>query len=120
MLQGLFCHCRFTSDAVTGVAVVTVLFFFPSQRPSLKWWFDFKGKVFKAGVSVSSVSSVAWRRGPGLGPERPIVRATSHPFLPHSLFPVQVATLSGHRGLPEVTLQGRGQQLPIVQIQPAV
>ncbi|KAM7127136.1 Na(+)/dicarboxylate cotransporter 3 [Molossus nigricans] len=32
----------FTSDAVTGVAVVTVLFFFPSQRPSLKWWFDFK------------------------------------------------------------------------------
>ncbi|KAF6089352.1 solute carrier family 13 member 3 [Phyllostomus discolor] len=32
----------FTSDAVTGVAVVTVLFFFPSQRPSLKWWFDLK------------------------------------------------------------------------------
>ncbi|XP_016060278.1 PREDICTED: solute carrier family 13 member 3 isoform X2 [Miniopterus natalensis] len=33
---------KFTSDAVTGVAVVTILFFFPSQRPSLKWWFDFK------------------------------------------------------------------------------
>ncbi|KAM5305267.1 Na(+)/dicarboxylate cotransporter 3 isoform 1-T1 [Glossophaga mutica] len=32
----------FTSDAVTGMAVVTVLFFFPSQRPSLKWWFDLK------------------------------------------------------------------------------
>ncbi|VFV32022.1 solute carrier family 13 member 3 [Lynx pardinus] len=32
----------FLSDAVTGVAIVTVLFFFPSQRPSLKWWFDFK------------------------------------------------------------------------------
>ncbi|XP_058535547.1 Na(+)/dicarboxylate cotransporter 3 isoform X2 [Ochotona princeps] len=32
----------FLSDAVTGVAIVTVLFFFPSQKPSLKWWFDFK------------------------------------------------------------------------------
>ncbi|KAM5220715.1 Na(+)/dicarboxylate cotransporter 3 isoform 2-T2 [Hipposideros larvatus] len=32
----------FLSDAVTGVAIVTILFFFPSQRPSLKWWFDFK------------------------------------------------------------------------------
>nr|XP_010590048.2 solute carrier family 13 member 3 isoform X2 [Loxodonta africana] len=33
---------RFLSDAVTGVTIVTILFFFPSQRPSLKWWFDFK------------------------------------------------------------------------------
>ncbi|XP_073649159.1 Na(+)/dicarboxylate cotransporter 3 isoform X2 [Tursiops truncatus] len=33
----------FISDAVTGVSIVTVLFFFPSQKPSLKWWFDFKG-----------------------------------------------------------------------------
>ncbi|XP_054429622.1 Na(+)/dicarboxylate cotransporter 3 [Pteronotus mesoamericanus] len=32
----------FTSDAVTGVAVVTILFFFPSQKPSLKWWLDLK------------------------------------------------------------------------------
>ncbi|XP_052580541.1 Na(+)/dicarboxylate cotransporter 3 isoform X1 [Peromyscus californicus insignis] len=32
----------FVSDAVTGVAIVIVLFFFPSQKPSLKWWFDFK------------------------------------------------------------------------------
>ncbi|KAF6284849.1 solute carrier family 13 member 3 [Rhinolophus ferrumequinum] len=32
----------FLSDAVTGVAIVTILFFFPSQRPSIKWWFDFK------------------------------------------------------------------------------
>ncbi|XP_039105317.1 solute carrier family 13 member 3 isoform X3 [Hyaena hyaena] len=32
----------FLSDAVTGVAIVTILFFFPSQRPSLKWWFDLK------------------------------------------------------------------------------
>ncbi|XP_046535789.1 Na(+)/dicarboxylate cotransporter 3 isoform X3 [Equus quagga] len=33
---------RFLSDAVTGVTIVIILFFFPSQRPSLKWWFDFK------------------------------------------------------------------------------
>ncbi|XP_052580542.1 Na(+)/dicarboxylate cotransporter 3 isoform X2 [Peromyscus californicus insignis] len=33
---------KFVSDAVTGVAIVIVLFFFPSQKPSLKWWFDFK------------------------------------------------------------------------------
>ncbi|XP_070342115.1 Na(+)/dicarboxylate cotransporter 3 isoform X2 [Equus asinus] len=32
----------FLSDAVTGVTIVIILFFFPSQRPSLKWWFDFK------------------------------------------------------------------------------
>ncbi|XP_075383867.1 Na(+)/dicarboxylate cotransporter 3 isoform X3 [Tenrec ecaudatus] len=32
----------FLSDAVTGVSIVTILFFFPSQKPSLKWWFDFK------------------------------------------------------------------------------
>ncbi|KAI6053099.1 Na(+)/dicarboxylate cotransporter 3 isoform X2 [Marmota monax] len=32
----------FVSDAVTSVAVVIILFFFPSQRPSLKWWFDLK------------------------------------------------------------------------------
>ncbi|XP_053430603.1 Na(+)/dicarboxylate cotransporter 3 isoform X2 [Nycticebus coucang] len=32
----------FLSDAVTGVAIVIILFFFPSQKPSLKWWFDFK------------------------------------------------------------------------------
>ncbi|XP_047396828.1 Na(+)/dicarboxylate cotransporter 3 isoform X2 [Sciurus carolinensis] len=32
----------FVSDAVTGVAIVIILFFFPSQRPSLKWWFDLK------------------------------------------------------------------------------
>uniref|UniRef100_A0A8D0UH10 Solute carrier family 13 member 3 n=1 Tax=Sus scrofa TaxID=9823 RepID=A0A8D0UH10_PIG len=33
---------RFISDAVTGVSIVTILFFFPCQRPSLKWWLDFK------------------------------------------------------------------------------
>ncbi|XP_069507410.1 Na(+)/dicarboxylate cotransporter 3 isoform X2 [Ambystoma mexicanum] len=32
----------FTSDAVTGISIVIVLFFFPSQKPSIKWWFDLK------------------------------------------------------------------------------
>lgn len=36
--------CRYVSDAVTGVIIVSILFFFPSQKPSLKWWFDPKGK----------------------------------------------------------------------------
>ncbi|XP_068160243.1 Na(+)/dicarboxylate cotransporter 3 isoform X1 [Antennarius striatus] len=30
----------YVSDAVTGVIIVSVLFFFPSQKPSLRWWFD--------------------------------------------------------------------------------
>ncbi|XP_029468160.1 solute carrier family 13 member 3 [Rhinatrema bivittatum] len=32
----------FTSDAVTGITIVIILFFFPSEKPSLKWWFDLK------------------------------------------------------------------------------
>ncbi|XP_030067520.1 Na(+)/dicarboxylate cotransporter 3 [Microcaecilia unicolor] len=32
----------FTSDAVTGIAIVIILFFFPSEKPSFKWWFDLK------------------------------------------------------------------------------
>ncbi|XP_041081170.1 solute carrier family 13 member 3-like isoform X1 [Polyodon spathula] len=35
-----FFKAGFLSDAVTGVTIVTVLFFFPSQKPSFKWWFD--------------------------------------------------------------------------------
>ncbi|XP_034393149.1 solute carrier family 13 member 3 isoform X2 [Cyclopterus lumpus] len=30
----------YVSDAVTGVIIVSMLFFFPSQKPSLSWWFD--------------------------------------------------------------------------------
>ncbi|XP_049608296.1 Na(+)/dicarboxylate cotransporter 3 [Syngnathus scovelli] len=30
----------YVSDAVTGVIVVSILFFFPSQKPSLSWWLD--------------------------------------------------------------------------------
>uniref|UniRef100_A0A672YGV3 Solute carrier family 13 member 3 n=1 Tax=Sphaeramia orbicularis TaxID=375764 RepID=A0A672YGV3_9TELE len=31
---------KYVSDAVTGVIIVSILFFFPSQKPSLSWWFD--------------------------------------------------------------------------------
>ncbi|XP_051525216.1 Na(+)/dicarboxylate cotransporter 3-like [Myxocyprinus asiaticus] len=30
----------YVSDAVTGVIIISFLFFFPSQRPSSRWWFD--------------------------------------------------------------------------------
>ncbi|KAM3617829.1 uncharacterized protein V6R79_011686 [Siganus canaliculatus] len=30
----------YVSDAVTGVIIVSMLFFFPSQKPSLNWWFN--------------------------------------------------------------------------------
>nr|XP_020473495.1 solute carrier family 13 member 3 isoform X2 [Monopterus albus] len=30
----------YVSDAVTGVIIVSILFFFPSQKPSLRWWLD--------------------------------------------------------------------------------
>ncbi|XP_072305302.1 Na(+)/dicarboxylate cotransporter 3 [Eucyclogobius newberryi] len=30
----------YVSDAVTGVIIVSILFFFPSQKPSLRWWID--------------------------------------------------------------------------------
>uniref|UniRef100_A0A3B4T7Z4 Solute carrier family 13 member 3 n=1 Tax=Seriola dumerili TaxID=41447 RepID=A0A3B4T7Z4_SERDU len=33
----------YVSDAVTGVIIVSILFFFPSQKPSLSWWFDPQG-----------------------------------------------------------------------------
>ncbi|XP_058143159.1 Na(+)/dicarboxylate cotransporter 3 isoform X3 [Dasypus novemcinctus] len=47
---------KFLSDAVTGVAIVTILFFFPSQRPSLKWWFDFKAP------NTASEPLLTWKR----------------------------------------------------------
>ncbi|XP_050773303.1 Na(+)/dicarboxylate cotransporter 3 [Gopherus flavomarginatus] len=46
----------FVSDAVTGVAIVTILFFFPSQRPSCKWWFDLKAS------NTENVPLLSWRR----------------------------------------------------------
>ncbi|XP_044153800.1 solute carrier family 13 member 3 [Bufo gargarizans] len=33
---------RFTSDAVTGITIAIILFFFPSEKPSISWYFDLK------------------------------------------------------------------------------
>ncbi|XP_053549616.1 Na(+)/dicarboxylate cotransporter 3 [Bombina bombina] len=32
----------FTSDAVTGITISIILFLFPSEKPSWRWWFDLK------------------------------------------------------------------------------
>ncbi|KAM3872098.1 Na(+)/dicarboxylate cotransporter 3 [Diretmus argenteus] len=36
----VFFNKGYLSDAVTGVIIVSILFFFPSQKPSLSWWFN--------------------------------------------------------------------------------
>ncbi|KAJ6665658.1 hypothetical protein lerEdw1_002028 [Lerista edwardsae] len=46
----------FVTDAVTGVTIVTILFFFPSKRPSLKWWFDLKAP------NTETVPLLTWRK----------------------------------------------------------
>ncbi|KAI5610303.1 solute carrier family 13 member 3, partial [Silurus asotus] len=33
----------FCSDAVTGVTIISILFFFPSKCPSLRWWMNTRG-----------------------------------------------------------------------------
>ncbi|CAB1336546.1 unnamed protein product [Coregonus sp. 'balchen'] len=35
-----FFNKGYVSDATTGMIIVSILFFFPSQKPSLSWWFD--------------------------------------------------------------------------------
>ncbi|XP_006881661.1 PREDICTED: solute carrier family 13 member 3 isoform X2 [Elephantulus edwardii] len=47
---------KYISDAVTGVSIVTILFFFPSQRPSFKWWFDFKAS------NVETEPLLTWKK----------------------------------------------------------
>lgn len=42
--------CRYVSDAVTGVIIASILFFFPSQKPSLSWWFNSAGLTVEGGV----------------------------------------------------------------------
>uniref|UniRef100_A0AAY4BE39 Solute carrier family 13 member 3 n=1 Tax=Denticeps clupeoides TaxID=299321 RepID=A0AAY4BE39_9TELE len=36
----VFFNKGYVSDAVTGVIIISILFFFPSEKPSLKWWID--------------------------------------------------------------------------------
>ncbi|MGH0130796.1 UNVERIFIED_CONTAM: hypothetical protein FKN15_071463 [Acipenser sinensis] len=47
---------KFLSDAVTGVTIVTILFFFPSQKPSIKWWFD------KQAPNTPSPPLLSWKK----------------------------------------------------------
>ncbi|XP_034269743.1 Na(+)/dicarboxylate cotransporter 3 [Pantherophis guttatus] len=46
----------FVSDAVTGITIVTILFFFPAKKPSLKWWFDLKAS------NVENEPLLTWRK----------------------------------------------------------
>ncbi|XP_053106826.1 Na(+)/dicarboxylate cotransporter 3 isoform X2 [Hemicordylus capensis] len=46
----------FVTDAVTGITIVTILFFFPSKKPSLKWWFDMKAP------NTESQPLLSWRK----------------------------------------------------------
>ncbi|MBN3321661.1 S13A3 protein, partial [Atractosteus spatula] len=46
----------YVSDAVTGVSIVSILFFFPSQKPSLNWWFDFRAQ------NTQNMPLVSWKK----------------------------------------------------------
>ncbi|XP_061840002.1 Na(+)/dicarboxylate cotransporter 3 [Nerophis lumbriciformis] len=46
----------YVSDAVTGVIIVSILFFFPSQKPSLSWWFDPKAS------NIPYVPLLSWKK----------------------------------------------------------
>jgi len=45
----------YVSDAVTGIIIISILFFFPSQRPSVRWWFDSRGQWVVYRFSVLSI-----------------------------------------------------------------
>ncbi|XP_055508158.1 solute carrier family 13 member 3 [Leucoraja erinacea] len=49
----------YVSDAVTGMTIVIMLCFFPSQKPSLKWWFNPKasGKTNPPLLTWSKIQS---------------------------------------------------------------
>ncbi|XP_078274883.1 Na(+)/dicarboxylate cotransporter 3 isoform X2 [Rhinoraja longicauda] len=52
-------NISYVSDAVTGMTIVIVLCFFPSQKPSLKWWFNPKasGKTNPPLLTWSKIQS---------------------------------------------------------------
>ncbi|KAG5838132.1 solute carrier family 13 member 3 [Anguilla anguilla] len=51
-----FFNKGYVSDAVTGVVIVSILFFFPSQRPSFNWWFDFRSP------NTQYIPLVSWKK----------------------------------------------------------
>ncbi|KAI4874562.1 hypothetical protein NFI96_029038 [Prochilodus magdalenae] len=52
----IFFNKGYVSDAVTGVIIISILFFFPSQRPSLSWWFD------RRASNTPYVPLLSWKR----------------------------------------------------------
>ncbi|XP_057212892.1 solute carrier family 13 member 3 [Triplophysa rosa] len=52
----VFFNKGYVSDAVTGVIIISILFFFPSQRPSLRWWFDPRAS------NTAYVPLLSWRK----------------------------------------------------------
>ncbi|XP_054902416.1 solute carrier family 13 member 3 [Poeciliopsis prolifica] len=46
----------YVSDAVTGIIIVSMLFFFPSQKPSLTWWRDPKA------VNTPYIPLLSWKK----------------------------------------------------------
>ncbi|XP_051965423.1 Na(+)/dicarboxylate cotransporter 3-like [Xyrauchen texanus] len=46
----------YVSDAVTGVIIISTLFFFPSQRPSIHWWLDSRA------TNTPYVPLLSWRK----------------------------------------------------------
>ncbi|XP_010888895.1 solute carrier family 13 member 3 isoform X2 [Esox lucius] len=51
-----FFNKGYVSDATTGVIIVSILFIFPSQKPSLSWWFDSRAS------NTSYVPLLSWRK----------------------------------------------------------
>ncbi|XP_062854513.1 solute carrier family 13 member 3 [Trichomycterus rosablanca] len=52
----IFFNKEYVSDAVTGVIIICILFFFPSQCPSLRWWFNPQAS------STPYVPLLSWKR----------------------------------------------------------
>ncbi|XP_066499792.1 solute carrier family 13 member 3 isoform X2 [Hoplias malabaricus] len=52
----VFFNKGYVSDAVTGVIIISILFFFPSQCPSLQWWFNPRA------TTTPYVPLLSWKR----------------------------------------------------------
>ncbi|XP_060738114.1 solute carrier family 13 member 3 [Tachysurus vachellii] len=52
----IFFRKDYVSDAVTGVTIISILFFFPSKCPSLRWWLNTRAK------NTPYVPLLSWKR----------------------------------------------------------
>uniref|UniRef100_A0A8C9SHM1 Solute carrier family 13 member 3 n=1 Tax=Scleropages formosus TaxID=113540 RepID=A0A8C9SHM1_SCLFO len=55
----IFFNKGYVSDAVTGVVIISLLFVFPSQKPSLSWWFDFHS------TNTQYIPLLSWKKVQG-------------------------------------------------------